>query len=68
VGAAFVHTRRAGGLLIVGLVLNALLPIQLPWALGLAIPPARCGTVAPGAAQPPPIRNGPAADIGRALP
>ena len=32
VGAAFVHTRRAGGLLIVGLILNALLPIQLPWA------------------------------------
>jgi 1,4-dihydroxy-2-naphthoate octaprenyltransferase len=31
VGAAFVHTRRAGGLLIVGLILNALLPIQLPW-------------------------------------
>ena len=32
VGAAFVHTRRAGALLILGLVLNALLPIQLPWA------------------------------------
>jgi 1,4-dihydroxy-2-naphthoate polyprenyltransferase len=32
VGASFVHTRRAGGLLIVGLILNALLPIQLPWA------------------------------------
>ena len=31
VGAAFVHTRRAGALLILGLVLNALLPIQLPW-------------------------------------
>lgn len=31
VGAAFVHTRRAGALLIVGLILNALLPIQLPW-------------------------------------
>jgi 1,4-dihydroxy-2-naphthoate polyprenyltransferase len=31
VGAAFVHTRRAGGLLILGLILNALLPIQLPW-------------------------------------
>jgi 1,4-dihydroxy-2-naphthoate octaprenyltransferase len=31
VGAAFVHTRRAGALLIVGLFLNALLPIHLPW-------------------------------------
>lgn len=31
VGGAFVHTRRAGALLIVGLVLNAILPIQLPW-------------------------------------
>ncbi len=31
VGAAFVHTRRAGALLIVGLVLNAILPIRLPW-------------------------------------
>ena len=31
VGAAFVHTRRAGALLIVGLLLNALLPIRLPW-------------------------------------
>jgi len=31
VGAAFVHTRRAGALLIIGLVLNALLPIHLPW-------------------------------------
>jgi 1,4-dihydroxy-2-naphthoate polyprenyltransferase len=31
VGAAFVHTRRAGGLLILGLLLNALLPIRLPW-------------------------------------
>jgi 1,4-dihydroxy-2-naphthoate octaprenyltransferase len=31
VGFAFVHTRRAGGLLIAGLVLNALLPIGLPW-------------------------------------
>ena len=41
VGAAFVHTRRAGALLIIGLVLNALLPIQLPWAsppAGLARP------------------------------
>jgi 1,4-dihydroxy-2-naphthoate octaprenyltransferase len=31
VGAAFVHTRRAGALLIGGLILNALLPIRLPW-------------------------------------
>jgi 1,4-dihydroxy-2-naphthoate polyprenyltransferase len=32
VSAAFVHTRRAGGLLIVGLLLNALLPqVRLPW-------------------------------------
>ena len=31
VGAAFVHTRRAGGLLVLGLLLNALLPIKLPW-------------------------------------
>ncbi len=31
VGAAFIHTRRAGGLLIVGLLLNALLPLTLPW-------------------------------------
>lgn len=31
VGYAFVHTRRAGGLLVLGLLLNALLPIHLPW-------------------------------------
>jgi len=31
VGAAFVHTRRAGALLIVGLLLNAILPVHLPW-------------------------------------
>ena len=31
VGAAFIHTRRAGALLIVGLLLNAILPITLPW-------------------------------------
>jgi 1,4-dihydroxy-2-naphthoate polyprenyltransferase len=31
VGGAFIHTRRAGGLLVLGLLLNALLPIQLPW-------------------------------------
>ena len=30
VGFAFVHTRRAGGLLTLGLLLNALLPIKLP--------------------------------------
>ena len=31
VGFAFVHTRRAGALLIGGLLLNALLPVRLPW-------------------------------------
>jgi hypothetical protein len=32
VSAAFVHTRRAGGLLILGLFLNAILPhVRLPW-------------------------------------
>ena len=31
VGWAFVHTRRAGGLLTLGLLLNALLPVALPW-------------------------------------
>ena len=31
VGAAFIHTRRAGALLILGLLLNAILPITLPW-------------------------------------
>ncbi len=31
VGYAFVHTRRAGGLFTLGLLLNALLPIGLPW-------------------------------------
>jgi 1,4-dihydroxy-2-naphthoate octaprenyltransferase len=31
VGAAFIHTRRAGGLLVLGLILNALLPVTLPW-------------------------------------
>src|SRR5439155_361249 len=31
VGAAFIHTRRAGGLLVLGLLLNAFLPIRLPW-------------------------------------
>jgi hypothetical protein len=30
VGYAFIHTRRAGGLLTLGLLLNALLPIRLP--------------------------------------
>ena len=32
VGAAFRHTRRAGALLILGLVLNAVLPVAVPWA------------------------------------
>ncbi len=32
VGAAFIHTRRAGGLLVLGLLLNAFLPVPLPWA------------------------------------
>jgi 1,4-dihydroxy-2-naphthoate octaprenyltransferase len=33
VGGAFIHTRRAGGLLIVGLLLNAVLPdLRFPWA------------------------------------
>ena len=31
VGQAFIHTRRAGALLILGLLLNAFLPIHLPW-------------------------------------
>ena len=31
VGFAFVHTRRAGGLLTLGLLLNALVPITMPW-------------------------------------
>jgi len=31
VGAAFVHTRRAGALLIVGLILNGIVPVRLPW-------------------------------------
>ena len=31
VGQAFVHTRRAGALLVVGLLLNAFLPVKLPW-------------------------------------
>jgi len=32
VSGAFIHTRRAGGLLILGLLLNAVLPgVQLPW-------------------------------------
>jgi 1,4-dihydroxy-2-naphthoate octaprenyltransferase len=31
VGGAFVHTRRAGALLILGLLLNAILPVGLPW-------------------------------------
>ena len=31
VGYAFIHTRRAGGLLTLGLLLNAVLPVTLPW-------------------------------------
>jgi len=31
VGYAFIHTRRVGGLLTLGLILNALLPVRLPW-------------------------------------
>jgi 1,4-dihydroxy-2-naphthoate octaprenyltransferase len=31
VGGAFIHTRRAGAMLILGLLLNILLPITLPW-------------------------------------
>jgi 1,4-dihydroxy-2-naphthoate octaprenyltransferase len=31
VGFAFIHTRRAGGLLTLGLLLNAILPVTLPW-------------------------------------
>jgi 1,4-dihydroxy-2-naphthoate octaprenyltransferase len=31
VGYAFVHTRRAGGLLTLGLLLNVLIPVTLPW-------------------------------------
>ena len=31
VGFAFIHTRRAGGLFTLGLILNAILPVRLPW-------------------------------------
>jgi hypothetical protein len=31
VGYAFIHVRRAGGLLTLGLLLNAIVPIRLPW-------------------------------------
>jgi 1,4-dihydroxy-2-naphthoate octaprenyltransferase len=31
VGGAFLHTRRAGATLVLGLVLNILLPVTLPW-------------------------------------
>ncbi|HJT63910.1 MAG TPA: prenyltransferase [Candidatus Limnocylindria bacterium] len=31
VGGAFLHTRRAGALLILGLLLNVLVPVTLPW-------------------------------------
>jgi len=33
VGYAFIHTRRAGGLLTLGLLLNVLIPITLPWLM-----------------------------------
>jgi hypothetical protein len=31
VSHAFGHTKRAGALLILGLLLNALLPVKVPW-------------------------------------
>ena len=31
VGASFIHTRRAGALLVLGLFLNIVLPVHLPW-------------------------------------
>ena len=31
VGGAFIHTRRAGATLIIGLLLNVFLPVTLPW-------------------------------------
>jgi 1,4-dihydroxy-2-naphthoate polyprenyltransferase len=31
VGFAFIHTRRAGGLFTLGLILNAIVPVALPW-------------------------------------
>ncbi|HEX2141470.1 MAG TPA: prenyltransferase [Candidatus Limnocylindria bacterium] len=31
VSAAFIHTRRAGALLILGLLLNVVIPLRLPW-------------------------------------
>jgi len=31
VGGAFIHTRRAGAMLILGLILNVILPVTLPW-------------------------------------
>jgi 1,4-dihydroxy-2-naphthoate octaprenyltransferase len=31
VSQAFIHTRRAGALLILGLLLNAIIPVHLPW-------------------------------------
>jgi 1,4-dihydroxy-2-naphthoate octaprenyltransferase len=31
VGGAFIHTRRAGATLILGLLLNVLVPVSLPW-------------------------------------
>jgi 1,4-dihydroxy-2-naphthoate octaprenyltransferase len=34
VSFAFIHTRRAGALLVVGLFLNIVLPVKLPWLAG----------------------------------
>jgi len=31
VGGAFIHTRRAGAMLILGLILNVILPVTVPW-------------------------------------
>ena len=31
VGGAFIHTRRAGATLIIGLLLNVIFPVSLPW-------------------------------------
>lgn len=31
VGGAFIHTRRAGAMLMLGLLLNVILPVTLPW-------------------------------------
>jgi 1,4-dihydroxy-2-naphthoate octaprenyltransferase len=34
VSFAFIHTRRAGALLVIGLFLNIVLPVKLPWLAG----------------------------------